>query len=95
MRAQAGDYAIARRVKGRSQEAERVVSLGLLQARCHQVLSLADGIVRGRLAHVDRPELGLRAAKHFLHRAKRWRFFGISRRECPGHSAVNNCLTKT
>ena len=77
-RAQTGYHAIASRVKGRSQKAEHIIGLGLLQARCHQVLSLADRIVRRRLAHVDRPEFRLRTAEQFLHRAKRGWLFRVS-----------------
>src|ERR1039458_2532368 len=94
-RAQTGDYTIARRIKRRSQRAQHGISLGILQTGSHQVLSLADRIVGGRLAHVDCPELRLCAAEQFLHRAKRWRLFRVGGRERPSHSAVNNRFTKT
>ena len=95
IRAQAGNNAIARRVKGRRQKAQHAISLGIFQTSFHQVLGLADRIVRGRLAHVDGPEVRLRAAQHFRHRTKRWRLFRVGGRECPGYSAVHNRLAQT
>ena len=52
-------------VPGGSGEEKRSVRLGLHERRFHEVLGLANGVVRRGLPHVHGPELGLRALEEF------------------------------